>query len=285
MNKASTLLDYGRRIERVTEYIAEHLDEPLSLDALAGIACFSPWHFHRIYRYLAHEPVADTVRRLRLHRAASELIRSTETIAGIAQRAGYGSAAAFDRAFRAAHGIAPGAYRKQGRLHPLGAISTPQENPMPDVMIRNFAPLSVAALRHTGPYHEIGSSFERLYTWAMARRLVGPPTRWFGIYYDDPKSVAVDQLRSDAAISIPPETPLDGEMQLTEIKGGRIAVLTHKGPYAELESVYRWLYGQWLPNSGEEADDRPCFEEYLNNPRALPPQDWLTDVCLPLTSR
>jgi AraC family transcriptional regulator len=59
-------------------------------------------------------------------------------------------------------------------------------------------------------------------------------------------------------------------------------VLHHKGPYAELERAYAWLYGTWLPQSGEEAADRPVFEEYLNNPRALPPQEWLTDICLPL---
>jgi AraC family transcriptional regulator len=71
-------------------------------------------------------------------------------------------------------------------------------------------------------------------------------------------------------------------MILRSLAPGRVATLVHKGPYAELERVYRILYEEWLPESGEEADDRPCFEQYLNNPRDVPPSEWLTEVFLPL---
>ena len=45
---------------------------------------------------------------------------------------------------------------------------------------------------------------------------------------------------------------------------------------------YRWLFGEWLPKSGEEPDDQPCFEEYLNDARSTPPQDLLTAIYMPL---
>ena len=95
MNKVSTILDYSRRIERVVAHIGAHLDEPLELERLAGIAAFSPYHFHRIYRALMNETAADT---LRLHRAAADLVQSQQPVARIAARAGYGSVAAFTRA-------------------------------------------------------------------------------------------------------------------------------------------------------------------------------------------
>ena len=57
--------------------------------------------------------------------------------------------------------------------------------------------------------------------------------------------------------------------------------MTYPGP----QQRDRWLYKEWLPQSGEEPADRPCFEEYLNNPRELPPAEWLTDICLPLAAR
>jgi DNA gyrase inhibitor GyrI len=44
-----------------------------------------------------------------------------------------------------------------------------------------------------------------------------------------------------------------GDLQLREIRGGRYAVTLHVGPYAELHFPYTWLYGTWLPKSGEEA--------------------------------
>ena len=65
---------HAERIQRVVDYLAEHLDETLDLDALAHVACFSPYHFHRVYRGLLGETVNDTVRRLRLHRSAVDLL-------------------------------------------------------------------------------------------------------------------------------------------------------------------------------------------------------------------
>lgn len=62
----------------------------------------------------------------------------------------------------------------------------------------------------------------------------------------------------------------------------RHAVLVHVGPYAELERPYKWLFGEWLPNGGEEAADAPVVEEYLNNPQDLPPSEWRTAICVPL---
>ena len=38
--------DYKNRINRVFEFIDENLEANLSLQKLADIACFSPFHFH-----------------------------------------------------------------------------------------------------------------------------------------------------------------------------------------------------------------------------------------------
>lgn len=282
MTKPDTLLDYGRRIERVVTHIATHLDEPLDLERLAGIACFSPYHFHRIYRAMAGETVADTLRRLRLHRAAGELVRGTDEIASIARHAGYGSVEAFTRAFGQTYGITPAAYRRQGRLVPPPDRHPEQEEALYDVTIRDLPPLRVAAMAHNGPYMDIGTTFERLYAWTAARGVIGPQLRSFALYYDDPESVPADQLRSEAALLLDRAVPEDGTVRSLDIAGGRHAVLIHKGPYAELERPYRWLYRDWLPTSGYTPADRPCVEEYLNDCRSLPPEEWLTEIRVPL---
>ena len=153
---------------------------------------------------------------------------------------------------------------------------------MHDVAIRDLPTLRVAALAHRGPYTAIPAAFERLHAWAAARGLMGPQVRSFAIYYDDPATVPPEALRSKAALLLGLGVVEDGAIQITDIPGGRHAVLRHRGPYAELEGVYRWLYRDWLPSSGHRPADRPCFEEYLNSARALPPEQWLTDLCLPL---
>jgi AraC family transcriptional regulator len=65
----ATAESYASRLNRVSSYIHEHLDEELGLDVLAEIAYLSPHHRHRIYHAHFDETVAATVRRLRLQRA------------------------------------------------------------------------------------------------------------------------------------------------------------------------------------------------------------------------
>lgn len=291
MNKRRTTLDYSRRIERVVDHIAAHLDEPLELETLAAVACFSPYHFHRIYRGLMRETVADTLRRLRLHRAAGDLTRSERSIEEIAARAGYGSVAAFTRAFGADYGTPPAAYRRRFKARAAvpsvdsGSSTEAEEDAMYDVEYRKTKPLRLAALRHRGPYMEIGSAFERLFAWAGGRGLLAPGTRCIGVYYGDACGVPAADLVSDACIAVGPEVEGDGDVRIIELAGGRHAVIVHKGPYSELERAYSWLYRSWLPQSGLEAADRPCFEDYVNDPRSLPPSEWLTEIYLPLVEQ
>jgi AraC family transcriptional regulator len=292
--KPNTSLDYSRRIQRVIQYMGEHLDADLDLASLAEVAHLSPYHFHRIYAGMTGETAAESLRRLRLHRAAGALISSKTPVIAIAKGASYGSVAAFTRAFQAAYGTPPATYRQRGFLvmdysdGPPASRNLKPEHAMFNVTIRDSEAVRLAAFRHQGHYLEIGPVFERLFAWAGPRGLMGPKTRGIGIYYSDTASVPPADWRSDACISIAADvTPPDeaAAPRLIDLAGGRHAVLRHKGPYAELHHAYAWLFGQWLPGSGEVPADRPVFEEYLNNPREMPPEEWLTEINLPLVAR
>ena len=143
-------------------------------------------------------------------------------------------------------------------------------------------PLRLAAIDHTGSYMQIGRAFEPLFGWFAARGLLGPQTRSIGVYYDDPFSVPEDELRSRAGLVVDEAFRCEPPLIETTVPGGRHAVLRHKGPYATMRSAYQWLFGAWLAQSGEEVEDAPVYEEYLNNPRDTAPADLLTDIYLPL---
>jgi AraC family transcriptional regulator len=128
----------------------------------------------------------------------------------------------------------------------------------------------------------IGSTFERLLTLAGAQGLIGPDLRTFGVYYDDPAATPASALRADACLAIPDGSVPAGDLQVREIRGGKYAVVRHVGPYAELERPYKWLYGTWLAQSGEEPDNAPTVEEYLNDARRVPPTELETEIWLPL---
>ena len=153
---------------------------------------------------------------------------------------------------------------------------------MNDIAIIDWPAMSLATLDHRGPYDHIGEAFDRLQAWAGGRGLIRPDSVFVGLYHDDPKSVPAANLRSQAAIGVPPDTLVGPGMGLVHMPALRAARLRFQGPYAELEPVYDRLYGEWLPTSGEEPADHPAFEHYVNDCRSLPPAEWLTDIHLPL---
>jgi AraC family transcriptional regulator len=275
--------EYHGRLERVIDYIHDHLDEPLDLHRLAEVACLSPHHWHRIYHGMLGETAAETVRRLRLHRAAAQILRGDEPLAAIARNSGFGSVQSFSRVFRGAFGISPGEYRSRGSIPTCSEIQTKEAlQSMYEVTIKNIPAMHALTKAHTGAYLEIGRAFDQLFGWLGAHNAIRPGTRMIALYYDDPAAVPEEQLRSRAGVILPPDFSIESPFDPVNIAGGAYAVLRHKGPYSELARAYQWLYGQWLPQSGREAAHEPAFEEYLNTPRDTAPPDLLTDIYLPL---
>jgi AraC family transcriptional regulator len=94
-------LHYQDRVNRVLNYIAEHLDGELSLNRLSRIGCFSPFHFHRIFQGVTGETLNSHVRRVRLERAALLMKTSPrKRITDVALEAGFAGTAEFSRAFK-----------------------------------------------------------------------------------------------------------------------------------------------------------------------------------------
>ena len=282
MNKSTTLADYQSRVRRVADYIHAHLDDELDLEKLADVACFSPYHWHRIYRSMVGETAAQTVRRLRLHRAANELIASATNVEKIARRAGYASVEAFTRAFGAAYGAPPASFRMAAKAPQPQTYQPTEYTLMAQVRIEQRPATRLATIRHTGSYLAIGPVFGRLFQWAGAKNMLGPNTSILGIYYDDPSSTPEAELRSQAGLSVPDTVEADETVAITTLAAGRHAILRHTGPYEELPGAYAALFGTWLPESGEEAANQPVFEIYLNDPTSTPPAELETDICMPL---
>jgi AraC family transcriptional regulator len=270
---------YSERIQRVVDYLAEHLDKELDLETLARVACFSPYHFHRIYRGLLGETVTETVRRLRLQRAAIDLLDRELSIDRIAGRAGYTSQAAFTRAFCAEYGEPPARYRGARRLAQHDKAENPNRYQVESIVLPK---LRVAAIQHRGDYQLTSKAFERLMTVAATTGLLTSTTRTIGIYHDDPVSIPQSELRSTACITVPDQWVPSGELIQAHVEGGRYARIIHIGPYNELKTAYDWLYRTWLPDTSEEPRDLPCLEEYLNDPRQVSAKDLKTAVMMPL---
>ena len=291
--------DYSERVLLVLAHIQQHLGEPLPLHELARIACFSPFHFHRIFRGMVGESVKQHVKRLRLERAAHELKATRRTVTEIALNAGYQTHESFTRAFRGAFACSPSEFRRTSaastRLQSPAGVHfgadrvdfrpMPHEDSEMKIQIRRFEPLRVAFLRHIGPYDQVGSTWEQLADWVGAHCLFGPQTEWVGACYDDPEITPADKIRYDACVSVDESVMPEGEIGIQQVGGGEYAVALHQGPFVKLGETYAAIYGRWLPGQGREPRSAPCLEFYLNDPDSTEPEDLLTEVWVPIHPR
>jgi AraC family transcriptional regulator len=267
----------------VLVHIYDHLDGNLSLDALAEVACMSRFHWHRVFRAMTSETLAEAIRRLRLLKAANALVLEDAPIADIAERFGYGDVASFSRAFSAAHGASPGAFRTKGVQIANDLRRNPGSFGIYPVTIQTLQPSRAAGVLHRGPYTDLGRAFQQLGAVLAAHRLFPAVKGMFAVYHDPPGLKPEAEMRSHAAVIIGDDFPSGIEgFEYFDLVGGKHAVMAHTGPYATLASAYEWLYGKWLPQSGEEPRDAPPIEVYVNDPRTTPPDQLRTDIRLPL---
>jgi len=151
--------------------------------------------------------------------------------------------------------------------------------------VKNLPKMTVAYIRHTGPYQGNDKLFqnltEELCRWAGPRGLLGHPTaKILAVYHDDPKVTEQDKLRLSMCLTVPENTKVDGRIGKMEIAEGAYAVGRFEVNSQEFGEAWDWLYGSWLPQSGYQPDDGPCFEVYPEEPKAG--EKIKVDICVPV---
>src|ERR1700675_1204202 len=115
-SKTHASSEYSQRIDRVIDYLRENLHRQVKLGELAHVACFSEFHFHRIFGAVSGETLNNFTNRLRLEKAARLLRYSDQSLTDIALDCGFSSSAAFSRAFRYGYDTSPSQFRKSGEI-------------------------------------------------------------------------------------------------------------------------------------------------------------------------
>lgn len=314
--------EYLSRINRVIDYIEINLDKVLSLEELAGVAHFSPYHFHRIFRAVMGESIFRFIQRLRLEKAASLLLANTEEpVTRIAYNSGFSNSSAFARAFREYFNVSPRKWRdnngnenskngttnsnigitdsKMGKDIMVAALYTDYNNfnnslrrsamlaPHYTVSVKEMPEYTVAYVRHIGPYKGDGDLFEDLFNricrWAGPRDLLNfPETKFIAVYHDNPDITAEEKLRISICITVPEGIAADGEIGTMKISGGKYAVARFELATDEYEAAWDAVYGEWLPGSGYQPDDRLPYELYINDPEEHPERKCIVDICVPV---
>ena len=220
MTRPQTQASYEARLNRVVDYIYEHLEEDIRPVLLAEIACLSSYHWHRIYVAMRGETIGATIRRLRLMQAADRLANSEMPVRTIAERAGYGAADAFARAFKEAYGKAPADYRATGSHAAFRAASQAQDAEGFPVVLETLPAVRCASVAHAGSYMKIDRAMGRLFAALAVRKIMTPDQRMLAVFLDDPDLVPVDELRSQASSPMAEDVVLGPPLEDTILRGG-----------------------------------------------------------------
>ena len=151
-----------------------------------------------------------------------------------------------------------------------------------DTRIENRPLTKVAAIRHVGPYDQSGPAWEKLFNWSIANKLDTEEATWLGLYYDDPRLVAAEQLKSDLCIVIEDDIKETDEIKQLEIAAGEYLVGLHRGSYKNLYESYNHLYKTKLGELGRKCKELPAIEVYLNCPTCTPEDELLTEIWVPM---
>jgi len=148
--------------------------------------------------------------------------------------------------------------------------------------IRTLSRKRLAAIRHVGPYNEIGPVFRELGRIAGPAGLFGfPAAMMVGVYQDDPRTTPHDKLRSAAGVTIPESATIPDGLVEEQIEGGTFAVLTHTGSYEGLPDAWKRAITE-LPATGRKLRNATSYELYMNDPTQVPETELKTEIWLPI---
>ncbi len=298
--------EYIYRINRVIDYIENNLDGELSLEKLSGVANFSRFHFHRIFRAFTGETLNEFIKRKRIEKAASLLLTEVDKpIQEIAEYCGFNSFSVFCRNFRERFNTSAKKFREINTFQnsknrqiksKTGKITQTSLDYVWDdhsskkrrlIMKKNYEisempEMNVIYCRHTGQFDKIGAAYDKLFRWAGPRGLLKfPETKSLTYYHDDPKITEIDKVRQSACITVNEDVKTEGEIGKMTIPGGRYIVGHFEIGVTEFQNAWDSVC-VWLSESGYQPADGNPYELYHNDHKEHPEKKFIVDICIPV---
>jgi len=305
-SKQQSRKEYLRRINRVIDFLEEHLDEPHCLDSIAEVAHLSPFHFHRIFRALTGETLNNYIRRIRLQKAASLLLNDTSlSISEAASACGFNSTEVFCRSFRQQYDKSATEFRefweaqmskihqKESNYHQLVPGASPyfsdefinqNRNIMMEknILVKEMPGLDLLYCRHTGAFDQIKTAYDKLFKWAGPRGLLNfPETHTVTVYHDDPKVTDPEKVRQSACITVGGEIPAEGEFGKMHVPGGTYAVGHFDIHVSEFGTIWDAMCN-WMSESGYQPAEGYPYEYYYDHEESPTGPRFSLDICIPV---
>lgn len=289
--RSATASKYKQSLLPVLVYIEEHLDEPLPLDQLAGLAGFSPHHFHRVFQHITGEAPKEYLRRLRLERAVYRLKVSPDNVLQIALDAGFKTHETFTRAFVRQFDIHPSQFRDVVKEYcacaeeifgqhvnqgftpetPLTLRFDMQKEP---VHVENVPGQHLLFIRYKGYENLLSGSqaffdlWTPLFEFADRQGLEYSHETLIGITHDDPYVTSEANIRFDACLPVSEQMLARQHLLATypigyrQLQPGLCVARRHFGGMEEIAKTFAHIGVDWLPGNDFCLRAAPPFEIY-----------------------
>lgn len=295
--------DYKNRINRVFEFIDENLESDLSLNAVSEIAFFSPFHFHRVFKFVTGETLNEYVTRRRIEKSALDLLHKNITTTGIAHKYGFSDNSSYSRTFKKYFGVSPTVFKKQNpnRHSKIRQLKSKNGQEYPDyekyiciinnlkkwtkmnakIEIRETPELHLAGVTHVG-VNGIENAFEKLMKWAIPKGFLKNPEAKMGrIFYDSFKVTAPDKVRMSIFLTTYEPFETENEINKLMINKGKCIVGRFEITPNEFEKSWTSLF-IWMNENGYKKGIENPFEIYHNDYREHPENKFLVDLHIPI---
>jgi AraC family transcriptional regulator len=296
--------DYIKRINNIFLFIDQNLDQELTLEIIANVGFYSPFHLHRIFKAITNETVNEYITRKRIEKTASVLLHKREiTITELCLQCGFNSNSSFTRTFKKFYGISPTEFRKSnpnkyskirqvesknGQGSALSEeyicnISNHQNwiKMEAKIEIKELPKLDLAFVTQIG-HKGMQNAYSKLIKWATPKGLLeNEDLKAVTIYHDSFKITEPDKVRMSACISLKEKIEISGEIGLTTLEKGKFIVGHFEIGLNEFEKSWSGLY-IWMNEKGYKKADRNPYEIYYNNFNEHPEKFSIVDFCIPI---
>ena len=286
--------EYRQQIEKAVNYILKNLNDDLSLETLAGIANYSPYHFQKLFKQLIGESPKQYIIKMRLETAAHYLIIDPyKSITEIAIDCGFSSPAVFSRAFKNYFGVSAelmrsmpyderlmickSAYHYERLVKCTKKTGKNESNRTLAIEVKRMPSLSGICVNTTfeGVY-QIQQSLKEVVKLACSYDLFSHHSKIIGIMYPHHNIYR-------AFVSIDPSVSVPLKLSKVELKSGKYATFKLEGCTQDaMDMASTSFYKFWLPENGYKMADTYVFEIFSENPASKPYQEIEREICVPV---
>ena len=269
--KKDTIQQHTKIANDMIYYIYKYIDTDISLDDLSRELHVSKFHMHRIFKNEFGRNVYETIRSIRLQKAASLLLTNkNSTITQIAKMCGYSSQTSFTKVFKEKFLMTPKEWRNNGytsyiknilKRSSSAAKSTADFSSLKPTIVK-MPEMQVYYIRHQGYDRSIKETWQKLQTWVLSNELSN--VTQIGMHHDNPTIIPLNECQYIACIALE-EKPENPTLPSLNIPQGVYAKFDFSGEYGDVLRFMNWVYFDWLIQSGYETTTNPSYAIYHKN--------------------